>query len=204
MAESYLLAHSWIAALAWIVMYTGDYYFTLWGSKLSSAQRFIEYEGSYELTPAYQDDIDKQRKFSPRFFIWLISGAFVLMAPGYMDIGVPYVYGILVGYVILPELYVHLRHLNSITNYRWLLRPSHGISGKILLPRSYMYHQSFVSLAGFAVFIFLIFALTNSPILLGGGLCCLIHAYHHFSLARRFNSNTAPESTSEPEPPNKA
>ncbi len=56
MVERYLLSHPWLAPVLWMVLHTSDYYLTLWGAKLARRQPFFELEGSYELTPDYQDD----------------------------------------------------------------------------------------------------------------------------------------------------
>ena len=33
MVDEYLVVHSWIPALLWVVLYSGDYYLTLVGAK---------------------------------------------------------------------------------------------------------------------------------------------------------------------------
>lgn len=79
MIPEYLLNYPWIPAIAWIILYTSDYYLTLWGARLSRSQSIMRREGSYELTPGYVSDINEQRKFSPTFLFWLLIGTLVLL-----------------------------------------------------------------------------------------------------------------------------
>jgi hypothetical protein len=63
--ESYMLNHPWLVILIWIVLYTGDHYLTIIGARLHRKQNIFEFEGSYELTPECQSDIDGQPLILP-------------------------------------------------------------------------------------------------------------------------------------------
>src|SRR5262252_6591283 len=63
----------WIAMLLWAAIYISDYYLTIRGARLykSVGSNYIAYDGSYELTPYYQQDINALRLISRRF-VWAL------------------------------------------------------------------------------------------------------------------------------------
>lgn len=183
MFESYLLSHPWIPTLTWVILYTSDYYMTLWGARLYHAQSIMEFEGSYELTPEYQKDVDNQRKFSPTFLLWLIFGAAVLLATGLVSEDILFLYGILVGALLLPEVVVIIRHIDNIIIFKQLAASNPGVSGHIRYCKRFTYHMSSVQMLGLAVLAVLAFALTGSAILLGGVLKLILLAVQHLRLS---------------------
>ena len=61
-----LLATSWAGPLLWVVLYSSDYYLTIACARMYQAQNVIVFEGSYEITPAFQSDVNALRLLSPR------------------------------------------------------------------------------------------------------------------------------------------
>ncbi|HEY6308974.1 MAG TPA: hypothetical protein VI488_21235 [Candidatus Angelobacter sp.] len=61
----------WPNLILCTVLYLLDYYLTIAGARVyrAGAQQTIIFEGSYELTPGYQRDVDQLRWVSRRF-IW--------------------------------------------------------------------------------------------------------------------------------------
>ncbi|MCE5199339.1 MAG: hypothetical protein ABFD54_09440 [Armatimonadota bacterium] len=191
MVENYLIHHTWLPALLWVVLYSSDYFLTLVGAKLIRRQSFFEYEGSYELTPEYQDDIDKARKLSPRFVVWLLFGVGVLLAPAITGVpsGWEVLYGIFMGALIGPELVVHIRHIRNITSFSQLASPSAGVVGHLSISKRYSYKCSCVELGSFAGLLLVLCGFTMSPILLGGALATTRHALSHYKLAASSKPN---------------
>src|SRR5215831_17875565 len=62
----------WLGPLVWVVLYVSDYSLTIASARLYRAQDKIVLEGSYEITPMFQADVDALRRVSPRFVIILI------------------------------------------------------------------------------------------------------------------------------------
>ena len=64
----------WLALAIWVVSYCADYYLTLYSARLyrAQAQAHFAFEGSLELTPYYQADIDggRGRGASARASCW--------------------------------------------------------------------------------------------------------------------------------------
>ena len=93
------------AIVLWLVVYVADYYLTLYGRQLwlQNAQEFLRFQGSYELNPYYQKDVDANKRVSRRFIFMLVFGAiwmtFTWCATHYLNI--PQVFPAAAGFLIL-------------------------------------------------------------------------------------------------------
>lgn len=63
----------WAGPLVWMALYISDYYFTIACARLYRGQNKIVFEGSYEITPVFQADVNALRPVSPRFYLILIA-----------------------------------------------------------------------------------------------------------------------------------
>lgn len=186
--ESYLIDHYWILILAWVVLYTSDYYLTLYGASLHRRQTYIEIDGSYELNPVFVSDIDKNTKISLRHIVWLITGTLMIYVPA-STIGFPvFGTGVMAGSLLIMELTIHLRHIGNIYYYRKLVGPNPGLSGHLTESRKSLCQRSAVQIAAYCGFTLIIFALTYSPMLLGGSLSLFCLALKHKSYATKCNT----------------
>ena len=72
MVMNYLLNTIWLGPCIWAALFFSDYYLTLHCAQLyrDRVREKLVFEGSYELTPYYQQDIDSLRLVSPRGFFW--------------------------------------------------------------------------------------------------------------------------------------
>ena len=65
----------WPSLISLILLYISDYSLTVYCARLyqTRAKDKLVLEGSYELTPYYQRDVDSLRHFSPRFIfaLWI-------------------------------------------------------------------------------------------------------------------------------------
>src|SRR6266446_1861735 len=70
----------WAGLSVWIVLFVSDYMLTLVCARLyqKGVRDKIVFEGSYELTPYFQRDIDALRRVSPRFVWALVAMSVVL------------------------------------------------------------------------------------------------------------------------------
>ena len=68
----------WLILPIWVLVYLSDYYLTILGARAyeAGAKEHLLFEGSYELTPTFQKDVDALRVFSPKFLraVLLTSG----------------------------------------------------------------------------------------------------------------------------------
>jgi hypothetical protein len=196
MIESYILNHPWLPTLIWCLLYIGDYNFTIIGARLYRAQKIVEFDGSYELTPEYQNDIDNLRKFSWTSLMWTIYGVVLLLATGYISISynTPQMYGVLVGVFLVPELYIHTRHVGNILDFKRMGSDSPDIIGHIRHGRKSLYIRSSRDAVLFGIYTLIAFALTGSFILLGGTFALLGMARKHWSLSKKQKPISANES----------
>jgi hypothetical protein len=184
MYESYILSRPWLVISIWAVLYISDYYLTLWGARLSRRQKFMVIEGSYELNPDFEKEVDRQQPMSVSFLVWLIGVSGVLLWTGSVFAS-HWVYRCLAGLFIIPAIYVHLRHLDNIALYRRLSGPDPGVSGSVTISRRNAYVRSSVAVAGFAALTLVLFLLVGSYFLLGGVFGLTLLAWNLRSMARR-------------------
>ena len=67
------LESTWLGPAAWAALYVSDYFLTVACARLYGAQSTIAFEGSYEITPFFQADVNALRRISRRFVIALVA-----------------------------------------------------------------------------------------------------------------------------------
>lgn len=188
-------ASPWPGLLLWSALYISDFLLTMICARLYRGVReHVKFEGSYEITPYYQKDVDELRVFSPRFFLalaltctiqaliwWLAVRAVVL----------PDLYLFALGAMVLLELTIHVRHIRNLFLFRAILAGT-GISGRIEYPRDVVLRLSAVELFSFAVLYAIVFLVTVSWFVLGGAVACVSTGANHLNLVRRHQSGHAP------------
>jgi len=173
-----------VAIGLWLVVYIADYYLTLYGRQLwiQNAKQFITFQGSYELNPYYQSDIDANKRLSRRFFFMLGYGVLwmVLMWGATQYLNIQQVFPAAIGYLLLREIVILSSHVQNIRLFQ-----SAGITDALQGQISY---ARWVSLDGTAWkyfywgLIFLVFAvLMANWFFIGGAFACL---YDFFRLRR--------------------
>jgi len=181
--------------VVWSVLYISDYYSTLAYAKLyrSGANEKIVFEGSIEITPQFQPDIDSLRKVSPRFLAALFRGGVGLAAIWWLSrwSQQPGLYEFALGAMISLQLAVHMRHLRNLYLFRAIAR-NEGVQGRIEYSRQLMLRMSSVELLGFGGLFSLLFVFTRSWFVLGGAYACLLTAWKHRRLAQRHASSALP------------
>lgn len=180
----------WPAILFWAAVFTGDYFLTLWGAHLyrSRASKVVRFEGSYELTPAYQSDIDAGRWGSRRFLLALATSCVWLVALWWVAIRLSpwpslFVFGL--GVILLREVPVYLRHLQNIVLFRNVGELKVAPGSLIEYPRRLIYRISATDMAATALVNLVGSALLGSMFFLGGAVGCAAVALSHARLSRR-------------------
>jgi hypothetical protein len=186
--------HLWTGLSVWIVLYVCDYTMTIICARLykNGVRDKIRFEGSFEITPYYQRDIDSLKKVSPRFLAALALIAGLISFNWYLtrELNLPQLYAFVLGAMILIQLGVQKRHLQNFFLFRAILSGS-GLQGSITYPRPMMLRQSAVDFFSFAGLYAITFAFTGSWFILGGAVGCLSVAVKHLRLARAFVRATA-------------
>jgi hypothetical protein len=184
-----LLHNSWLTIIVWDMLYISDYYLTLYGATLYQqyAKEHIVFEGSYELTPYYQQDINSLRRFSPRFVAALILYSGLLWVVGDLLTrlgGLPQLFVMVIGALVLLELAIHMRHIRNIALFR-LIKNGAGLRGKLEYPRRVTLSMSVTEMITFAVFFFLLYLAVQNWFFLGGVISCLMTAVKHWRLSKK-------------------
>jgi hypothetical protein len=182
----FFVEHFWTAPLLWAALYISDYTMTLVCARLyqAGAREKMTFEGSYEITPFYQKDIDTLRRLSPRFVLVLVIGVAVLSITGRdMAETSPDLFAFLLGALILLQLMIHIRHVRNFVLFRAMA--TDGIRGRLEYARPLMLKSSSIEIAMFAVMFTVLFAFTGSPFVLGGAFGCAVVAIQHWNLMRR-------------------
>jgi hypothetical protein len=150
----------------------------------------IAFEGSYEITPYFQRDIDSLRRVSPRFILSLLWSSVMLFVVWRLaGQSVPEMYSFVLGAMILVQFAIHMRHFRNLFLFR--AAGSDAVRGRIEYSRRVVLQSSSLELIEFSGLFFALFAFTHSWFVLGGGVACLSVAGKHWRLARRRVSVTA-------------
>jgi hypothetical protein len=185
--ETLFLPNIWFVLILWIVVYSSDYYLTLYCATLyhTHLKAYIVFEGSFELTPYFQADVDTLRRISPRFIralflslvlislLWLLT-VYILPLSG--------IFSFALGGLLLREVAVHLRHGRNLALMR-LTQTGGGLTGKVTYARWLLLKLSALELWAFAVFFLLITLAWGSWFFLGGGIFCLFTGVQHWRLS---------------------
>ncbi len=173
--------------ILWIILYISDYYLTIYSARGFREVGHFRFEGSFELTPQYQKDIDALKPVSKRHVILLILYSLLIVLIWWLTkhlLFFPWTYLLYLGMFLLLEVAVHLRHLRNVSLIREI-RKSGGVEGEIKYRKWFSYR---ISASEFFLYsaLFLIFAmLAYSPFFLGGAIMCFATAIKHNRLAKK-------------------
>lgn len=187
----WLTESTWAGPVLWSGLYVSDYALTIACARMYRAQDKIVFEGSYEITPLYQADVNALRRVSPRFLLVLVGStvyvalARLLAGPSSGLFGM---YELVLGALILIQATVHTRHLR---NWHLFARTVIFLKGRLEHPRGIMLRHSSFELIVFAGLYTGIFAVTGSLFVLGGAFACGVLALNHWRLARRHEAGLA-------------
>jgi hypothetical protein len=180
----------WLGPLAWAFLYVSDYALTIACARLYLGQDRIAFEGSYEITPVFQRDVNALRRISPRFLAILVAStaylAWLSLATERWDFRGPYRFTL--GGLLLTELMVHMRHLRNWFLFRWALGVN-GVRGRLEYPRGVLLRTSALEVFLFTLLYGFLCLVTGDVFVLGGALACAVLAGNHYRLARRHDAS---------------
>ena len=190
----------WPGMVVWAVLYISDYSLTLTCARLYQRQQKVILEGSYEITPFFQRDVDSLRIVSPRFvfallltlgmlgFLWILNES----SPA------PELYQFTLGLLIGVQLAVHVRHLRNLVLFR-SINNTDLIRGRIEYARVGLLRASCWECFAFAGFFLMLFLFTGSWFILGALVGCVSLGVKHRRLAGKLNKSLA-KATECPQP----
>ena len=186
----------WPGILFWAALFVSDSNLTVTCARMYQAgvREHLVFEGSYELTPYHQADIDALRRFSPRFLFALVAASALLAGLWFLSVDdsfAPKVYETALGALILIQLTIHVRHVRNYFLFKAVLS-GQGIGGRMEYTRPTMLTHSSVELFSFAALYGLLCIPTASWFIFGGAVACVIVGTKHRQLAREHLASAAP------------
>ena len=185
--EFWLARSLWPGLILWILLYISDYYLTIHAARGFRAIGHFQFEGSYELTPQFQKDVDALRPISARHIAMLVLCSTLIILLWWVIVkllSLPWLYNLYLGLFVLVEIAVHLRHLRNVFLIHQVQRNG-GVEGQISYRKWFSYRISafeFYLIGG----LFLIVAiLAFSSFFLGGALVCFATGFKHGRLAEK-------------------
>jgi hypothetical protein len=185
--RDFFLSSPWPGTIAWALIYISDFVLTITCARLyrKNLANKIVFEGSFELNPVFERDVDSMKYFSPRFLVALVlSSTFIAIAWVLGAQSSPGLYAFLLGAVMCVQLTVHVRHIGNLHFYGSRLS-SEQISGRIEYPRPVMLSRSSVQLLGFVLLFAVVFVFTGNWFIGGGMFSCSVLSAKHWLLARQ-------------------
>ena len=185
--EDFLRDSAWPGLALWAALFVSDYYLTIACARMYRAQDKVVFEGSFEITPAFQADVNALRSVSPKFLVALVVYSALLWGLWRLSAwlpGMPNVYLATLGAMIGLELVVHVRHSRNWFLFSRGLRAD-GIRGRLEYPRAILLRMSAFELLTFAAFLSVLALLTSSWFVMGGAIGCALTGWRHLQLARR-------------------
>lgn len=192
--EFWLSISPWPGIILWIILYVSDYYLTIYSARGFRETGFFQFEGSFELTPQYQKDIDALKPISRLHLIMLVLYSLLILFIWWLTkqlLFFPWTYLLYLGMFLLLEVAVHFRHLRNVS----LIRESKkngGIEGRIFYRKWFSYRISASDFYRFAALFLIVAILTYSAFFLGGAIMCFAVGFRHSRLAKKAKSNTSP------------
>lgn len=191
--EIWLARSPWMGVILWLILYISDYYLTVYSARGFKEIGLFRFEGSFELTPQYQKDIDDLKPVSRLHILLLFLYNLLILAIWYLFVyflGLPWAYLLYLGMFLLLEAAVHLRRLRNVILIREI-RKNGGASGQISYRKWFSYRLSAFELYLYFGLFLTVAALEPSPLFLGGAIMCFGNGFKHNLLAKKAKSGSA-------------
>jgi len=176
--------------ILWIILYVSDYYLTIYSARGFREIGHVQFEGSFELTPQYQRDIDALKPVSKRHILMLGLYSLLIVLIWWLTKQLPFfpwTYLLYLGMFLLLEVAVHLRHLRNISLIREI-RKNGGVEGQISYKNWFSYRISASEFYVYSVLFLIIAVLIYSSFFLGGAIMCFGTGFKHSRLAKKVKS----------------
>jgi hypothetical protein len=185
--EYWLATSPWLGAILWIILYISDYYLTIYSARGMKEIGHFRHEGSFELTPQYQQDIDTLKPVSKRHLILLVVYTLIIFLLWWLCadvIEIPLIFTLYLGMFLLLEVAVHFRHLRNVFLIREV-RKNGGVDGEVTYRKWFSYKLSAFELYLFSALYLIVTLVTYSPFFLGGAIMCFGTGIKHSRLSKK-------------------
>ncbi|MGC9454458.1 MAG: hypothetical protein ACP5HU_06300 [Phycisphaerae bacterium] len=189
MWEAAFFEKLWPVLVLVVLCFGLDYYLTLLGAfhYRRGACEHITHEGSYELTPEFQNDVDSLRLVSPRlirdiiFAMVIITGLWYAGRWHWAGMQAMRFVG---GGIILSNAMIVSRHAMNLARLKSLSRHE-GVRGKVYIEQWLSYRTSAAGLLGMAGVLVLLAVMTGSVACMGGFVFVGFAACTHWWRSRK-------------------
>jgi len=191
----------WLAAsplpglILWAVLYISDYYLTIYSARGFREIGHFQFEGSYELTPQFQADVDALKRISARHIALLVLCSLLIVTLWWVIVrllALPWLYNLYLGLFLLVEVAVHLRHLRNVFLIREIRRHG-GVEGQISYRKWFSYRVSAFEFYSIGTLFLMVAVLSFSSFFLGGALVCFGTGLKHSRLAKQAKATSVSE-----------
>jgi len=189
--EYWLAASPWQGVILWMILYTSDYYLTIYSARGFREIGHFQFEGSFELTPQYQKDVDALKPISKRHIALLIVYSLLIFILWWVFAYIlvfPWLYKLYLGMFLLIEVAVHLRHLRNVFLVREIKKHG-GVDEQISYRKWFSYRVSAFEVNLYGTLFLIIAVLNSSMFFLGGAIMCLGTGFKHNQLAKKAKAN---------------
>jgi len=185
--EYWLARSPWPGVVLWIILYISDYYLTIYSARGFRGIGHFQFEGSYELTPQFQADVDALKRISARHIALLVLCSILIVTLWWVIVrllALPWLYNLYLGLFLLVEVAVHLRHLRNVFLIREIRRHG-GVEGQISYRKWFSYRVSAFEFYSIGTLFLMVAVLSFSSFFLGGALVCFGTGLKHSRLAKK-------------------
>jgi len=185
--EYWLARSPWPGVVLWIILYISDYYLTIYSARGFRGIGHFQFEGSYELTPQFQADVDALKRISARHIALLVLCSILIVTLWWVIVrllALPWLYNLYLGLFLLVEVAVHLRHLRNVFLIREI-RKHGGVEGQISYRKWFSYRVSAFEFYSIGTLFLMVAVLSFSSFFLGGALVCFGTGLKHSRLAKK-------------------
>jgi len=196
MLTDFFIKNVWASVGVWLLLSISDSLLTVKVAKMyqMGGKEHFDFSGSIELEPAHQEEIDRFQAISFRYVLDLVLYGGLLWIVHYC--GLPKLFSVLWGGLVLLQLAVHLDHFHYLTLFRYASR-SIGIQGHIQFARWLLLRLSSIRFFGLSLMFSMAYLFFGSLVILGGAISCLLMAIRHLLLSK---GKAAKEEFAEPDP----
>jgi hypothetical protein len=192
MLEEAFCSSVWLTIAVWVAIYASDYYLTIVGARIYDAagRRHVRFQGSYELNPLFQKDVDARRLFSFRWIAMLLLSAGCIWLLWFLAVErrhQPELYSFSVGCLFLLSFAANMRHARNILVFRWMKNVP-APENPFEYPRRLMLRYSAMDRLLLAVVFLTLALVTSSWFVFGGSASCAVVALKQWRLSRRFEA----------------
>jgi hypothetical protein len=191
--EYWLLTSPWPGVIIWVVLYISDYYLTIYAAQGFREIGHFQFEGSYELTPQFQKDVDALKPISARHVSMLVLCSILIVLLWWAItslLALPWLYNLYLGLFLLVEVAVHFRHLRNVFLIREIKRHG-GVDGQISYRKWFSYRISAFEFYLIGVLFLIVAVFSFSSFFLGGALVCFGTGFKHGRLAKKTKAISA-------------